>query len=638
MRATGKVDAADRRRLVRGFWQAASGFWGREARSVAWVFTGLILLTTLLQVYVHYRINVWNRLIFDALEQRNSAEVLYQSLIFVPLVLASLSLALAAVYGRMTMARRWREWLTHSLLDRWLARGRYYHLNLISGEHQNPEHRISEDVRIATEAPVDFVTGLLMAILSALTFIAVLWFVGGSIDLPMAGGTVTIPGFLVVGAVIYALIASGAMVLIGRNFVSASERSSQAEAEFRYDLTRVRENGESIALLKGEREERAGLNRTFGKVLEAWRIMVHQWMRTTVVSHTSIIIAPVIPVILSAPKFLAGTMTLGQVMQAASAFVTVQTAFNWLVDNYPRLAQWAASARRVTSLMVSIDALERAEAEGGIKRIARMAGNNNALQLRGVSVTLDDGTGVVDEAEIEIAPGERVLIVGESGTGKSTLVRAIAGLWPWGDGEIVLQRDAKLFMLPQRPYLPLGTLRRAASYPLAADAVDDQQLRGALEQVGLSHLIDRIDEEEPWDQTLSGGEKQRLAFARLLIHEPNLAIMDEATSALDPESQARLLQLVAEKLPSTTVISVGHRPELEAFHGRKLVLEHRPGGAQFVRDLTIAPGRHVQLLRRLFGRPRGDAGGEEARRADVVDEPTRPRQIAEPSASTRTRC
>lgn len=616
------IKRADRRHLLRRFWQLARGFWGRDTGSLAWIFTAAILALTLLQVYVQYLINVWNRYFFDALQQQNSAEALHQSLVFIPLVCASVAIALAYVYGRMTMARRWRESVTNSLLDRWLAKGRYYHLNLIAGEHQNPEHRIGEDVRVATEAPIDFAAGLLTAVFSAVTFIAVLWFVGGSLEVPVGAGAITIPGFLVLAAVLYAVIASGAMVVIGKHFVAASERSSQAEAEFRYDLTRVRENGESIAILKGEQEERAGLDRTFARLLEAWRIMVHQWMRTTAVSHTSLVVAPVIPVILSAPKFLAGTMSLGEVMQAASAFVTVQTAFNWLVDNYPRLAQWAASARRVTSLVVSITALERAEAEGGIKRITRTAGNQNALQLRGLSVTLDDGTGVVDEAEIEIAPGERVLIVGESGTGKSTLVRAIAGLWPWGDGEVVLQRDAKLFMLPQKPYLPIGTLRRAATYPLAADAVDDARLHEAMRQVGLEHLIERLDEDEPWDQTLSGGEKQRLAFARLLIHEPNLAVMDEATSALDPSSQQRLLELVSERLPNTTVISVGHRPELEEFHERKLVLEHRPGGARFVRDehLTIMPGRRVHLFRRLFRRRRDQEGGEQEQVA-MTEEP-----------------
>jgi putative ATP-binding cassette transporter len=298
-------------------------------------------------------------------------------------------------------------------------------------------------------------------------------------------------------------------------------------------------------------------------------------------------------------------MTLGDVMQAASAFAIVQTAFNWLVDNYPRFANWSASARRITSLLISLDALEQLEKKSGIKLVSRPSEEGDvALRLRGVSVKLDDGTGVVHEAEVDIAPGEKVLIVGESGSGKSTLVRAIAGLWPWGEGEVVMQDNAKLFMLPQRAYVPLGTLRRAATYPLEADAVKNEDVVEALEGVGLGHLKAQIDEEGPWEQTLSGGEKQRLAFARLLIHKPDLIVMDEATSALDPPSQEALLKLINEKIPNATLISVGHRPELEAFHERKLVLEHQPGGARIIGDeyLTFAPGPAVALIRRLLKR------------------------------------
>ena len=245
-----------------------------------------------------------------------------------------------------------------------------------------------------------------------------------------------------------------------------------------------------------------------------------------------------------------------------------------------------------------------AEKAGGIKRIARGEHDESALRLRGLSVTLDDGTGVIHETEVDIAPGEKVLIVGESGTGKSTLIRAIAGLWPWGEGEVIMQRNSKLFMLPQKAYVPLGSLRRAATYPLDPDSVKAEDVREALESVGLGHLVDRMDEEGPWEQTLSGGEKQRLAFARLLIHRPDLIVMDEATSALDPPSQERLLQLIDQQIPNSTLISVAHRPELEAYHGRKLVLEHRPGGARLIRDeyLTFAPGPGVALLRRLFKR------------------------------------
>jgi putative ATP-binding cassette transporter len=392
---------------------------------------------------------------------------------------------------------------------------------------------------------------------------------------------------LVIAAFLYAVLASGSMVSIARGFVVVAENKNQAEAEYRYALTRLRENGESIAMLGGENEERAGLDTAFMTVRNRWRELMMQYIRTTVVSQTSNGIAPIIPILLCAPKYVGGTMTLGEVMQAASAFLIVQTAFNWLVENYPRLADWTASARRLASLLVSLDDLERADREETIGRIVRKPTEDGALRLRNLSVTLSDGSAVVNEADVAITPGEKVLVAGESGTGKSTLVRAIAGLWPWGEGEILIQFEG-LFLMPQQPYVPLGTLRRAATYPLSPEAVDDAVVRKTVEEVGLGHFLDRLDEEDTrWEHILSGGEKQRLAFARALIHRPNIIVMDEATAALDPLSQEKLMQLILERLPEATVVSVGHRAELEVFHTRKLVLEYHPEGARLVRDQPL---------------------------------------------------
>ncbi|MDB5655701.1 MAG: hypothetical protein JWQ94_3314, partial [Tardiphaga sp.] len=414
------------------------------------------------------------------------------------------------------------------------------------------------------------------------------------------GSTITIPGFLVIAAVLYAGIASGSIMVIGRAFVQTSEDKNQAEAEYRYALTRVRENGESIALLGGEEEERAGIDRTFGNVLKQWARLAHQHMRTTLVSQGSSLIAPVVPLLLCAPKFLDGSMSLGQVMQAASAFTIVQAAFGWLVDNYPRLADWNACARRIASLMMSLDGLERAERGDGIGRITRgETTGDTMLSLHNLSVTLDDGTAVVGDAEVAIEPGERLLVAGESGTGKSTLVRAIAGLWPWGGGDINFHPDRRLFMLPQKPYVPSGTLRRAAAYPAAAEDWSVEQIGAALDKVGLGHLKDRIEEDAPWDQTLSGGEKQRLAFARLFLHQPDIIVLDEATSALDAKSQDNMMELLTQELPAATVVSVAHRAELEAFHSRKIVLERRKGGAKLVSDIDLVPRKSK---RKLLGR------------------------------------
>jgi putative ATP-binding cassette transporter len=586
--------------LLTRFWISARGYWGRGGDRLAWLFTIGLLVLIIANVGFQYGINVWNRAIFDAIEKRDSATVYYLAAVFFPLAIGSVLLGVAQVFTRMGIQRRWRAWLTHAVISRWLASGRYYQLNLVGGDHQNPEYRIAEDLRIATDSPVDFVAGVTSAFLSAATFIVVLWTIGGALTVTLAGSTITIPGFLVIAAILYAAIASGSIMAIGRSFVQVSEAKNQAEAEYRYALTRVRENGESIALLGGEEEERDGIDKTFTKVLRQWARLAGQHMRTTLVSQGSSLIAPVVPLLLCAPKFLDGSMSLGQVMQAASAFTIVQTAFGWLVDNYPRLADWNACARRTASLMMSLDGLERAEQGDGIGRIQRgETKGDTMLSLNDLSVTLDDGTAVVGETEVVIEPGERLLVAGESGTGKSTLVRALAGLWPWGGGSVNFHPDRRLFMLPQKPYIPSGTLRRAIAYPGAADDWLAEQICDALHKVGLDHLKEKIEEEGPWDQTLSGGEKQRLAFARLLLHNPDIVVLDEATSALDEKSQDRMMEIVIRELPKATIVSVAHRVELEAFHSRKIVLERRKGGAKLVSDVALIPRKGGP---RLLGR------------------------------------
>src|SRR6201747_2712907 len=595
-----KAEEARKDYLLTRFWISARGYWGKKGGRLAWIFSIGLAILIVGNVAFQYGINVWNRAIFDAIEKRDSATVFYLTGVFFPLAIGSVLIGVAQVYARMGIQRRWRAWLTSSVLTRWLANGRYYQLNLVTGDHKNPEYRIAEDLRIATDSPVDFAAGVTSAFLSATTFIVVLWTIGGALTVTVAGSTITIPGFLVIAAVLYAAIASGSILTIGRSFVQVSEDKNQAEAEFRYTLTRVRENGESIALLGGEEEERDGIDKNFTKVLRQWARLAGQHMRTTLVSQGSSLIAPVVPLVLCAPKFLDGSMTLGQVMQAASAFTIVQSAFGWLVDNYPRLADWNACARRIASLMMSLDGLERAERGDGVGRIQRGETKGDAiLSLKELSVTLDDGTAVVGEAEVVIESGERLLVAGESGTGKSTLVRAIAGLWPWGGGSVNFHPDRRLFMLPQKPYVPSGTLRRAVAYPGAAEDWSIEQIGEALDKVGLGHLKDKIEEDAPWDQTLSGGEKQRLAFARLFLHRPDIIVLDEATSALDAKSQDHMMELLTKELPKATVVSVAHRAELEAFHSRKIVLERRKGGARLVSDIDLIPRKGK---RRLLGR------------------------------------
>jgi vitamin B12/bleomycin/antimicrobial peptide transport system ATP-binding/permease protein len=612
-------DRAQRRSLLKRFWYTASGYWSAGAHSSAWTLSAGLLLIIICLLGAAYAMNAWNRAMFDGLQNRDVAAVGKLSALYFVILAVSVLLSVIQVHARMALQRRWRAWLTNNLVDRWLAHGRYYQLNLVRGDHANPEYRIADDVRIATESPVDFVSGVTQALLSAAMFIVVLWTIGGALDVSFGGLQLHIPGFLVIAALVYAVVASGSMLLIGSRFVHASETKNQAEAEYRYVITRLRENGESIALIRGEEEERTGLDRALGKVLAGWAQIAKQNMKTTVVSQTSNYIAPVLPIILCSPKFLDGSMSLGEVMQAASAFTIVQGAFNWLVDNYPKMADWTASARRVASLMIALDALEEAEHSEGVGRITiDREGKGPALRLQDLSVRLNDGTAVVDDTDVSIAPGERVLIAGASGSGKSTLVRAIAGLWPWGGGAIEVKKGARMFLLPQRPYVPIGTLRRAATYPDAPDSRSLEEITVAFKQVGLEALVDKLDKEAPWDQTLSGGEKQRLAFARILLHNPDIVVLDEATAALDPGSQNKLMQLLVER-PEITLLSVGHRPELEPFHSRKITLERRPGGAKLVDDVEL-PGESLRqsmwrwLRRQAREAPKPTASPEAASR------------------------
>src|SRR3954454_18205575 len=623
------VEREQQKPLVRRFWHTARGFWSSEKSwKVAWLMTACLILLVVGQLFFQYQLNLWNKAIFDAMEKKDGATVLHQAIIFIPLAAGSIAVAVSVVYARMRTQRRWRAWLTEHTMTRWLDKGRYYQLNLIEGDHKNPEARIAEDIRIATEQPVDFAVGILSAVLTSVTFMGVLWSVGGSLTVPFGGSNITIPGYLVIAVLIYCLIISGLMMVIARSFVPTAERKNQVEAEFRFALTRVREYGESIAILGGEKEERAGLDALLHKVITTWAKMAGQYMRTMFVSHGNFVIASVIPVILCAPKYLSGEMTLGTVMQASAAFIQVQYAFNWIVDNYPRLAEWTASARRASNLLVAIDGLNHIE-DSEVGAIGRGEDDNAAIRLKDVSVALSDGTVVVDDADVTVELGERVLVQGESGTGKSTLVRAIAGLWPWGEGEITLRPGAKMFLMPQKPYIPLGTLRRAATYPQHADDFEDEEIADALKAVGLEHLVEKIDDKDAkWDRTLSGGEQQRLAFARLFLHKPDIVVMDEATSALDPDSQTMLMNLVKERLPETAIVSVGHRPELEAFHERKVNLVRREGGAKLITGEVVAPP--ISIVSALMKRWRAPAAASPATPTASNAEPSR-RRDAEPS-------
>lgn len=565
--------------LIRRFWATASGFWSGGTRLRAWVLGLGLAIVTLSQIGVQYRLNFWTRDLFDAVEQRNAAGLLHQALLLVPLTVTTVALAVAAVFGRMSMQREWRAWLVQRLIGRWVKQGRPHLLNLFRGNHQVPEGRITDDARIATDAPVDFVVGLFSSCVSAATFIGILWVVGGALDVRLGGLSLHLPGFLVLSVIVYSVLVTLAMLVFTRHFTAISESINQAEAEFRFALTHVRENSERIALLASEAEERLGLRQALATVIERWRRYCGQHMRVTIVSNSNMLIAPALPIFLCMPRFLHGEMSLGEVTQAAAAFVQVQSSFNWLVDNFARFADWRASARRVGTLLESLDTIWRAEQATGPDHIARTALDGVALRLRNLAVAHDEGRVVLDAADVVIGRAEHVRLVGTSDSGKSALLHALAGVDDEGEGEIGIGRDLRLFVMPQHAFIPLGTLRRVASYPAAADAVPDAQLRELLAVTGLASLADRLDDDEPWEQRLSDGERQRLGFVRAGIAAPDILLIDEAASALDPDSQRQLMTWLVERLPDATMVSLTHRAEPDALFDRTLRFSIQPASA-----------------------------------------------------------
>lgn len=586
MRRTATANAPSR---LRRFCRAAAGYWVGSGSGLAWLVTISLTAVVFASLGITYGLNLWNRYFYDALGAKDAGTALHQALVFPGLVGLYLGLCVFAMWARMTMQRTWRAWLNAHIVNRWLAHSRFYKLELTGGDHKNPEHRINDDLRIATEMPVDFVSGFVTSLLSAATFIVVLWNVGGALKLDLSGDVIVIPGALVIAAVLYAGMVNGAMLAVAFRFIPLTEQKNQAEAEYRYALTRVRENAESIALLGGAAAEGERLDQGFGTVIARWRDLMGQHMRTVIVQQGSAQLCGVVPVLLCTPRYFDGSMSLGAIMQVASAFAIVQHALSWFMENYTRLADWTASARRVGALMLAIEELESTEA-GRAVRIERREGGAAALELNDVVVALDDGTPIVRGASITIAAGEHVLIAGESGSGKSSLVRAIAGCWPWGQGNVTLAAGRRIQVVPQRPYVPFGTLRDAVTYPLAAADFESATVSRVLALAGLGQFANRLDYVAAWDRTLSEGEKQRLAIARLLLHRPDIVALDEATSALHVQGQADLMAVITHELPQATIISVGHRPELEAYHDRKLTIARRIDGAVISADQPIRRG------------------------------------------------
>ncbi|WP_156963696.1 ABC transporter ATP-binding protein/permease [Muricoccus aerilatus] len=565
---------------VMAFLRLAGGFFLRE-KGARYLGAGLLALT-LLQILIQIRFNLWNRDFFNALENRDRDAFLWQMVLFLGLAGSSMITAVYQLYVKQLVQLRWREWLTKRLLDLWMTNARHYQLER-AGESNNPDQRIAEDARLSVDLAVDFATGLFNSAIMLCAFIGILWTISGALNLTIGGHAITIPGYMVWAALIYATIGSVLTFFVGRPMVRLNTERMAKEADFRFSLVRARESSEGIALIGGETDERRGLVQTFVHVATSVRDLMRSQRNLMWLTSAYGMLTSVFPTVVAAPSYFSGAITLGGLMQIGSAFGSVQASLNWFVDNFPRLAEWRSSVERLLSFRESLRVIEEMVTEPDqptIVRVEEPEGEEERVAFRDVQVAFSNGSVVIAEATAEIRAGERVLVKGESGTGKSTLFRAFAGIWPWGSGEIFMPpRDATMFM-PQRPYLPLGTLRGALSYPKPPETVTNEVASAALSRVGLSHLEDKLDEDGRWDQMLSLGEQQRLGFARLLIQKPRWIFMDEATAALDEENQDAMMRLVVDELPDSALISIGHRPGLEAFHERTLHLQRGPEGAR----------------------------------------------------------
>jgi vitamin B12/bleomycin/antimicrobial peptide transport system ATP-binding/permease protein len=570
------------------------------------ILLGIGLIAVVIAYMVgQVRLNTWNGSFFDAVEQKNVPEFGRQLLVFLGIVAFLLVLMVAQTWLQEMMKVRIREWLAHTLLDEWLAPGRAYRLNMTSELGTNPDQRIQEDTRHLTELTTELGVGLLQSTLMLVSFMGILWVLSEQIVFNFGGQETRIPGYMVWCAIGYAFLGSYLTWLVGYPLIRLNSDRYAREAELRFALVRVSESAESVSLYGGEEDERRQLNGAVGGVIQAMRRLSGALSRLAWITSGYGWLAIVVPIVVAAPGYFSGALSFGGLMMVVGAFTQVQQALNWFVQSFPKIADWRAALARISTFLEALGHVDDADPDHD--RITLANHPRGGLAFEHVGIMLADGNVVIDEATAEIKRGERVLIKGESGSGKSTLFRAIAGLWPWGSGKILLPPRHQMEFMPQRPYLPLGTLRAAVSYPAGPDEYDREVIEAALERVGLRDFIPMLDKEERWDKAMSLGQQQRLAFARLLLHRPLWVFLDEATAALDDENQSVVMSIFEDEMPEVTIISIGHRPGLESFHTRTLQLVPSSTGAHLQRKPVSIYGATDRLLSRML-RMRGRWG------------------------------
>ncbi len=533
----------------------------------------VLVLNTIGQV----ALNGWNGAFFDSLEARDVRRFLPLFGLFFVIVGLLLASVVAQTWLQELFKIRFRAGLSRSLLDHWLAPGRAYRLSFTGEPGAAPDQRIQEDTRICAELTTELSIGILQSALLLVTFVAVLWRLSPDLASDVFGRPVVVPAYMVWIAVGYAAFGSGLTWFVGRRLIPLNTARYAREADLRFALVRVNENAEGVALYGGEHGERRDLDLVLESLLQAARRVSAALSQLTWITSGYGWVAMVVPIIAAAPAFFLGQMTFGELMMVVGAFHQVQTSLRWFVDNFPRIADWRSAVHRLSMFREALSAVDE---DTAADRISLDAHPEGLLSFEHVAIALIDGSIVVEEANAQIRIGERVLLEGPSGSGKSTIFRVVAGLWPWGSGRVLVPPAERQMFMPQRPYLPLGSLRAAVCYPAAPDAFPTTAIELALDRVGMIEFRDALDRRERWDKSLSLGQQQRIAFARLLLHRPDWIFMDEATSALDDEGQAAMLRLFDEELKSATVLCIAHRAGFETFHTRTIRLVKTSNGSK----------------------------------------------------------
>jgi putative ATP-binding cassette transporter len=552
-------------------WQIAAPYFRSEDK---WAGRGLlaaVIIIELAVVFLTVLFNRWNNVFYNALQEHNQAVFTYQIGYFCVLAAFWIGLKVYQLYLNQWLQIRWRRWMTARYLGGWLNEANHYRMQLLGDAADNPDQRIAEDTQRFVEQTLALGIGLLSAVVTLASFIVILWELSNEAPLHLFGKDIPIPGYLVWGALIYALLGTLLTHLIGRPLVELNYQQQRFEADFRFNLVRTRENAEQIALLRGEPVERSRLLSRFGLVVNNWLGIMQRTKKLTAFTATYSQVSVIVPYVLIAPAYFANKIQLGGMMQTVNAFSSVQDALSFFIASYRTLAEWQAVVARLSGFETAVASAATLATSADTIAIESSTGST-AIDLRQLLVKLPNGSPLVSADSFSLRRNERTLVTGPSGAGKSTLFRAIAGIWPFGTGSIAIPAKASLMMLPQRPYLPIGSLQAAIVYPADASAYSSDQVRDALDSVGLPKLASRLGEEAHWNRMLSLGEQQRLGLARALLHAPQYLFLDEATASLDEASEAALYRLIEEKLPATTIISIGHRSTLEAFHQRNVVM------------------------------------------------------------------